>query len=98
MRRLFLKGLLADEVTITGDDAAHLMYAMRAKAGDEVTLVDDHGAVGRMELTGFTQDSVTMRLVERLDADTESPIEIERNACSRATSSISSSRRPSNSA
>ena len=81
MRRLFLKGLLADEVTITGDDAAHLMYAMRAKAGDEVTLVDDHGAVGRMELTGFTQDSVTMRLVERLDADTESPIEIELAHC-----------------
>lgn len=81
MRRLFLKGLLADEVTITGDDAAHLMYAMRAKAGDEVTLVDDHGAVGRMELTGFTQDSVTMRLVERLDADTESPIEIELAQC-----------------
>lgn len=81
MRRLFLKGVLADEVTITGDDAAHLMYAMRAKAGDEVTLVDDHGAVGRMELTAFTQDSVTMRLVERLDADTESPIDIELAQC-----------------
>ena len=81
MRRLFLKGLLSDTVTITGDDAAHLMYAMRAKAGDEVTLVDDHGAVGRMELTGFTQDSVTMRLVERLDADTESPIDIELAQC-----------------
>ena len=74
MRRLFLKGLLQDEVTITGDDAAHLMYAMRAKAGDEVTLVDDHGAVGRMKLTGFTADSVTMKLVERIDADTESPL------------------------
>ena len=81
MRRLFLKGLLADTVTITGDDAAHLMYAMRAKTGDEVTLVDDHGAVGRMELVGFTQDSVTMKLLERLDADTESPLHLELAQC-----------------
>ena len=81
MRRLFLKGLLADEVTITGDDAAHLMYAMRAKVGDEVTLVDDEGAVGRMELTGFTSDSVTMKLVERLEANTESPMNLVLAQC-----------------
>ncbi len=81
MRRLFLKGLLEDEVTITGDDAQHLMYAMRAKAGDEVVLVDDTGAVGRMELTGFTADSVTMHLVERLEADTEPPIDLVLAQC-----------------
>jgi len=81
MRRLFLKGLLEDEVTITGDDAQHLMYAMRAKAGDEVILVDDAGAVGKMELTGFTADSVTMRLVERLEADTEPPIDLVLAQC-----------------
>lgn len=81
MRRLFLKGLLADKVTITGDDANHLMYAMRAKPGDEVILVDDMGAVARMELTGFTADSVTMKLVERLDADTESPLNLELAQC-----------------
>ena len=81
MRRLFLKGLLEDVVTITGDDAQHLMYAMRAKAGDEVILVDDTGAVGRMELTGFTADSVTMRLAQRLEADTEPPIDLVLAQC-----------------
>ena len=81
MRRLFLKGLLENEVTITGDDAQHLMYAMRAKPGDEVILVDDTGAVGRMELTGFTADSVTMRLVEHLEADTEPPIDLVLAQC-----------------
>ena len=81
MRRLFLKGLLEDVVTIMGDDAQHLMYAMRAKPGDEVILVDDTGAVGRMELTGFTADSVTMRLVERLEADTEPPIDLVLAQC-----------------
>lgn len=81
MRRLFLKGLLADEVTIAGGDAHHLLYAMRAKAGDEVVLVDDAGQVGRMELTGFTADTVTMRLIERLAADTESPLTLVLAQC-----------------
>ena len=30
MRRLFLRGLLAPVVTLAGDDAHHLLYAMRA--------------------------------------------------------------------
>ena len=81
MRRLFLKGLLAQVVTLTGDDAHHLLYAMRAKAGDEVVLVDDAGQVARMELTGFTADTVTMRLIERLAADTESPLSLVLAQC-----------------
>lgn len=81
MRRLFLKGLLAPVVTLTGDDAHHLLYAMRAKAGDEVVLVDDAGQVARMELTGFTADTVTMRLIERLAADTESPLSLVLAQC-----------------
>lgn len=81
MRRLFLKGLLAPVVTLTGDDAHHLLYAMRAKAGDEVVLVDDAGQVARMELTGFTADTVTMRLIERLADDTESPLSLVLAQC-----------------
>ena len=81
MRRLFLKGLLAPVVTLAGDDAHHLLYAMRAKAGDEVVLVDDAGQVARMELTGFTADTVTMRLIERLAADTESPLSLVLAQC-----------------
>ena len=81
MRRLFLKGLLAPVVTLAGDDAHHLLYAMRAKAGDEVVLVDNAGQVARMELTGFTADTVTMRLIERLAADTESPLSLVLAQC-----------------
>lgn len=81
MRRLFLKGLLAPVVTLAGDDAHHLLYAMRAKPGDEVTLVDDCGAVGRMRCAGFTADSVTLALIERVEANTEPPIEITLAAC-----------------
>ena len=81
MRRLFYRGRLADELTIAGEDAAHLLYAMRAKAGDEVTVVDDVGAVGRYALVSFTADSVTMRLIERVAADTESPLSLTLAPC-----------------
>lgn len=76
MRRLFYKGKLADTIAITGTDAHHLMHVMRAKAGQEVIVVDDNGKVARMEMTDFCETAVTLRLVEMLAADTESPIEI----------------------
>lgn len=76
MRRLFYKGNLADTIAITGSDAHHLMHVMRAKAGQEVIVVDDNGKVARMEMTDFCETSVTLRLVEMLAADTESPLEI----------------------
>lgn len=76
MRRLFYKGKLADTIAITGSDAHHLMHVMRAKAGQEVIVVDDNGKVARMEMTDFCETSVTLRLVEMLAADTESPLEI----------------------
>lgn len=74
MRRLFYKGLLADTIEITGDDAHHLMHVMRAKAGQEILIVDDENQVARMKMTGFCEDAVTLTLIERLAADTESPI------------------------
>lgn len=81
MRRLFYKGLLADTIEITGSDAHHLMHVMRAKAGQEVIVVDDSGQVGRMEMTAFREDAVTMQLKERLAADTESPLELVLAQC-----------------
>ena len=81
MRRLFYKGLLADTIEITGSDAHHLMHVMRAKAGQEVIVVDDSGQVGRMEMTAFREDAVTMQLKERLASDTESPLELVLAQC-----------------
>ena len=81
MRRLFYKGLLADTIEITGSDAHHLMHVMRAKAGQEVTVVDDEGSVARMEMTAFREDAVTLTLKERLAADTESPLKLVLAQC-----------------
>ena len=81
MRRLFYNGLLADTIEITGSDAHHLMHVMRAKAGQEVTVVDDEGSVARMEMTAFREDAVTLVLKERLAANTESPLELVLAQC-----------------
>ena len=81
MRRLFYKGILADTIEIGGADAHHLMHVMRAKPGQKVIVVDDENQVARMEMTAFTSDTVTMKLVERLDADTESPIRLVLAVC-----------------
>ncbi len=81
MRRLFYKGLLADTIEIIGSDAHHLMHVMRAKAGQEVTVVDDEGSVARMEMTAFREDAVTLVLKERLAANTESPLELVLAQC-----------------
>ena len=81
MRRLFYKGLLADTIEITGSDAHHLMHVMRAKAGQEVTVVDDEGSVACMEMTAFREDAVTLVLKERLAANTESSLELVLAQC-----------------
>ena len=66
MRRLFYKGLLQDTITITGEDAAHLMYAMRAKKGERLTVADDANNAATMEAVAFSPDTVTLKLIERL--------------------------------
>lgn len=81
MRRLFYKGILADTIAITGSDAHHLMHVMRAKPGQEIVVVDDNGQVARMEMTAFSETTVTLKLQEYLTADTESPIEIVLAQC-----------------
>ena len=81
MRRLFLPGKLADTVTLTGSDAHHLGYTLRARVGERCVVVDAERAVASMEIVGFTADTVTLRLVERLAADTESPIRLTLCVC-----------------
>ncbi|WP_405731947.1 16S rRNA (uracil(1498)-N(3))-methyltransferase [Anaerovibrio slackiae] len=81
MRRIFIKALLQEELVITGGDAHHLGRVMRAKAGDRILVADDQGKVGEYELTGFTESSVSMKLVQQVEERTESPVEIVLAQC-----------------
>ena len=81
MRRLFIPGKLADTVTLSGGDAHHLGYTLRARVGKRCVVVDSERQIASMEITGFTADTVTLRLVERLEADTEPPIRLTLAVC-----------------
>ena len=81
MRRVYLPGELGEVVSIAGADAHHLMHSMRAKAGQELIVVDASGQVGRVELVSFTAETVTARLLERVEDDAESPLWVELAQC-----------------
>lgn len=81
MRRIFIKSLLADTLTITGGDAHHLGRVMRAKAGDHIVVADDIGQVGEYSITGFTENTVELQLEHHIQEETESPVELVLAQC-----------------
>ena len=81
MRRLFIDEPLKEEITITGQDAHHLGYALRARVGQRYVVADVNGEVAEMEISSFTAETVKMKLIARLPADTESPIELTLAMC-----------------
>lgn len=77
MRRLFIDEALTDEFFIQGEDAKHLLYAMRVKKDQVFTIVDKHSKVANAKVIACSSDKVQMQLVEYIeDADTEAPIEV----------------------
>lgn len=77
MRRLFIDEKLTSQITICGDDAKHLLYAMRVKPEQIFTIVDNNGTVGEAKVLSCTSDTVHLELIKYLEnADTEAPIEV----------------------
>ena len=54
---------------------------MRAKAGDHIVVADDMGKVAECEITGFTENTVELKLLQELEERTESPVEITLVQC-----------------
>ena len=65
MKRIFLKRI-SDELTISGDDAHHLAYSLRAKRGYKITAVDGAGNCAEIELVNFDKDTIKARRVGEL--------------------------------
>lgn len=65
MKRIFLEKI-KDELTISGDDAHHLAYSLRAKRGDKITAVDGAGNCAEIELINFDKDTIKARRVGEL--------------------------------
>ncbi|MGP1366974.1 MAG: 16S rRNA (uracil(1498)-N(3))-methyltransferase [Schwartzia sp. (in: firmicutes)] len=81
MRRLFLPGSISDVVCLTGQDAHHVGYTLRAKVGDLIVAVGEDRQVAEMEVTAFTKDTVTLRRRAFLAAYTEPPVDAGLAVC-----------------
>ena len=51
MRRLFIDECLSEDITIKGDDAKHLLYAMRVRPEQVFTIVDKESKVAQAKVT-----------------------------------------------
>ena len=69
MRRIFLKEEMGDSVTVTGADARHLMFSLRAKTGQKMIIVDKLNRVYEGEITAFSPSSVTLKRLQNLPAN-----------------------------
>lgn len=63
MKRIFLEDLTAEKITISGADARHLAYSLRARRGDRLTAVDRAGRRAVIELTDFDRNAINAQRV-----------------------------------
>lgn len=72
MKRIFVKDISNDILTLSGDDAHHLAYSLRARRGDKLTAVDGAGNCAVIELIDFDKETIKARRVsdiKQVDAE-----------------------------
>ena len=65
MRQIKVK-TISQQIEILGDEAKHLIYSLRSKVGERVTVIDKIGNRALIELAEFSKDAVTGKLLEML--------------------------------
>ena len=73
MARFFCREIAGDRVTLSGEDAHHLSRALRARAGEEITVCDGEGFDYRCVLEEFAPQTVTARILEKTPSRGELP-------------------------
>ncbi|MDR1209861.1 MAG: 16S rRNA (uracil(1498)-N(3))-methyltransferase [Clostridiales bacterium] len=73
MYRIFVYGISpgVPEVTVTGEDARHLLRAARLRRGDRVTVCDGAGTDYECELVSAARDAAVFRVVGRSASEGE---------------------------
>ena len=67
MKRIFLDDAISENVTITGKEARHLAYSLRAKKGDQIVAVDNLGSTAVIELVDFDKETVRAKCVSEIE-------------------------------
>ena len=65
MRQIKVKSI-NEIVEITGEDAKHLIYSLRSKTGERLTVIDEANQRALVELIKFSKEKVTAQLIEKL--------------------------------
>ena len=78
MPRFFLSApcSIGDTVTLTGDDAHHISYALRMAVGEELTLLDGMGGVFSARLTHMDGKTAEAEILASLPAEAEMPVRV----------------------
>ena len=66
MKRIFLEDEISENIVITGKDAHHLAYSLRAKKGDKIIAVDKSGNTATIELTDFDKEKIFAKCVSEV--------------------------------
>ncbi|MBR5914479.1 MAG: 16S rRNA (uracil(1498)-N(3))-methyltransferase [Selenomonadaceae bacterium] len=67
MKRIFLEDAISENVTITGKNAHHLAYSLRAKKGDKIVAVDKLGMTAVIELVDFDKETIRAKCVSEIE-------------------------------
>ena len=75
MPRFFISRdqISGQSVTLSGEDAKHISFSLRAAVGDEITLCDMESTDYICEITEFSKSSVTLSIKETIPSSTEPP-------------------------
>ena len=65
IRQIKVKSI-TQQVDIIGDEAKHLIYSLRSRKGERITVVDVNGQRALIELINFNKDKLTGQLIEIL--------------------------------
>ena len=78
MPRFFVQGsaITETEITLSGENAHHISYALRMAVGDEITVSDGAGSIYLCRITSMDGSVVVADILSKGSDSAESPIEI----------------------
>lgn len=78
MHKFFVStdNIYGDTAVITGDDVKHIYKVLRLEAGDKVNINNQAGLEFTGEILSIDKKEVRVKLIEELEINNESPIEI----------------------
>ena len=65
---------IAEQIEITGEQAKHLIYSLRSKVGERITVIDESGQRALVELVDFSKDKVTGIFLKNIPIHTQEDI------------------------